>query len=101
MPKKPLARHVEVGDIISYSFKEVPGAVTPEPWIGTVVERKYCEWVNEHTGRWREGLSLGVMWDSNGCDTAHLGVFWVKPREWEESEGYALVSTRAVNRRKR
>ena len=98
--RKPLSRHVQVGDIISYSFNEVPGSQTPEPWIGTVMERKFCEWFSESTGRWREGLSLGVMWDTTGCDTAQDGVFWVTPKEWETGR-YALVATSASRRAKR
>ena len=99
MPKKPLSKHVQVGDIISYTFND-QGANTPEPWVGTVVERKFCEWFSATTGRWREGLSLGVMWDSTGCDTAQEGVFWVTPREWEAGR-YALVATSLIKRSKR
>lgn len=99
--RKPLSRHIQVGDIISYSFNDVPGSQTPEPWIGTVVERKYHEWHDSTTGRWREGLSLGVMWNSSGHDfVTQDGVFWVKPKEWETGR-YALVATSASRRTKR
>lgn len=97
MSKKILSRHIQVGDIISYSFNEVPGSKTPEPWIGTVVERRYCEWLSL-TCRWKEGISLGVMWDSIGCDIAQDGVFWITPREWETGN-YGVVATKARSRK--
>ena len=98
--RKPLSRHVQVGDIISFSFNDIPGSQAPEPWIGTVVERKYHEWLDSTTGRWREGLSLGVMWDIESSYVEGRGVFWVKPKEWEDGR-YALVATSASRRAKR
>lgn len=98
MPKKPLARHVEVGDIISYTFSPSEGEGTPPVWIGTVVERKFYEWVNRSTDRWRESFKLGVIWEHDAGDGK---IFWIAPTDWEFAAGYALVSSRAKAGRRR
>lgn len=95
MRKKPLTRHISVGDIISYKFDMVIGSKTPEPWVGTVVERKHREWLNHSTGRWREGFSLGVIWEHSPSS----GVFWVSPEEWERGN-YGMVVSSASKRRR-
>lgn len=97
MPKKPLSRRIMVGDIISFTFDDLPNAERPEPWIGTVAELKWCEWVNQSTGRWREGFRLGVLWEGSNQNGA---VYWVTPTEWEENDRYRLVSSSARALRK-
>ena len=96
MPKKPLTRHIEVGDIISYTFSPSEGEGTSPVWIGTVVERTFYEWVNYNTGKWREGFRLGVLWEHD----ADGKVFWVAPTEWERANGYALVARAKAGRRR-